>query len=65
MSKLQAVIEIIHDARVQRSSKASFKRLRKALRALGLMDDEQQEVEALLEYRPSAKEGVYPYYLRN
>jgi hypothetical protein len=61
-SKLQAVLDIIYDARTQRSSKASLKRLRRAGRSLELADEEQREVEAALEYRPSASEDVYQWH---
>lgn len=62
MTKIEAVTEIIRDARRDRSSKASLKRLRRAGKQLGLNEDEQRELESVLEYRPSANEEVYQFY---
>lgn len=64
MSRIEAIHEIIHDARTERSSKASLKRLRKAGRALSLSQEEQLQLELLLDYRNRYNgDELYPKFV--
>ena len=46
-----ALMEIIVEARRERSTKAGLRRMRAAARALGMAADEVWDLELLLEYR--------------
>ena len=63
MTKAEAVVTIIRDARTERSSKASLKRLRAALSVLGLSAEDQVTVEYRLCYRDPYNNGeLYPKF---
>jgi hypothetical protein len=62
MEKHEAVLSIIKDARTDRASKASLKRLQKALKALGLTEEGTRSVEAYLDYRDGRNGELYPQY---
>ena len=62
MTKIEAVQAIINDARTERSSKASLKRLRTAMKALDLSDSDKAEIETRLEYRDWESGELYTPY---
>jgi hypothetical protein len=62
MTKVDAIDVIIKDARSEKSTSASLRRLRRAMNALYLSPEEQIEVEKSLEYRRLTGE-VYDYYI--
>jgi hypothetical protein len=62
MTKGDAVNAIIFDARADRSSPTSYRRMLRALRVLGLTEEEQQEALWHLDYL-DADRNPYPRYL--
>lgn len=59
MTKLDAIREIVKDARATRGSRTSMLRLERALKVLGLSDEERLTIMRFLDYYPD--DGTEPF----
>ena len=62
MTKQQALLNIIKDARAERSSRASYRRVRRSLTALGLSEVEKLNMLVYLDYHYPDTDQPYPQY---